>query len=102
MIIWIDAQLSPAIASWINLNFPVDAAALRDIGLRDAEDEEIFSAAKSAGVVVMTKDSDFLHIGQSWPATTSALADVRQHVKCSLETDSYCHIIRSNQPFGGW
>lgn len=62
MTIWIDAQLSPVIASWIRQNFPVDAVALRDIGLRDAEDEEIFVAAKSANVVVMTKDSDFLDL----------------------------------------
>lgn len=62
MTIWIDAQLPPAIATWINQNFPVDAVALRDIGLRDAEDEEIFDAAKSAGVAVITKDSDFLKL----------------------------------------
>ncbi len=62
MIIWIDAQFSPAIATWMKDNFPVDAVALRDIGLRDAEDEEIFAAAKIAGAVVMTKDSDFLNL----------------------------------------
>ena len=62
MTIWIDAQLSPVIASWIKQNFSVDAVALRAIGLRDAEDEQIFVAAKSAGVVVMTKDSDFLDL----------------------------------------
>lgn len=62
MTIWSDAHLSPVIASWIRQNFPFDAIALRDIGLRDAEDEEIFVAAKSAGVVVMTKDSDFLDL----------------------------------------
>lgn len=62
MTVWIDAQLSPVIASWICQNFSVDAVALRDIGLRDAEDEEIFAAAKSANAVVMTKDSDFLDL----------------------------------------
>lgn len=62
MTFWIDAQLSPAIAGWISQNFPVDAVAVRDIGLRDAEDEAIFAAAKNAGVVVMTKDSDFLDL----------------------------------------
>ena len=62
MTIWIDAQLSPAIATWINQNFLIDAVALRDIALRDAEDEEIFSAAKIAGVAVMSKDSDFLDL----------------------------------------
>ena len=61
-IIWIDAQFSPTIAIWMQKNFPVTAVALRDIGLRDAEDEEIFSAAKTASVVVMTKDSDFLNL----------------------------------------
>jgi predicted nuclease of predicted toxin-antitoxin system len=49
-------------ASWINQNFLVDSVALREIGLRDADDEEIFFAAKNAGAVVMTKDSDFLDL----------------------------------------
>lgn len=60
MTIWIDAQLAPAIAAWISRKFAINAVAVRDLGLRDAEDEEIFLAAKSANAVVMTKDSDFL------------------------------------------
>jgi predicted nuclease of predicted toxin-antitoxin system len=60
MIIWIDAQLSPALAPWLSATFGATAIALRDIGLRDALDREIFDAAKLAGAVVMTKDSDFL------------------------------------------
>jgi len=59
MTIWIDAQLSPAIALWITENFDAKAVALRDLGLRDAEDIEIFDAAKKANAVVMIKDSDF-------------------------------------------
>ncbi len=39
MTIWIDAQMSPAIAPWINGNFAVNAIAIRNLGLRDAEDE---------------------------------------------------------------
>jgi predicted nuclease of predicted toxin-antitoxin system len=62
VIIWIDAQLSPSIASWIEHNFPVESVALRDIGLRDSEDEDIFKAARSAGAVIMTKDADFLKL----------------------------------------
>jgi predicted nuclease of predicted toxin-antitoxin system len=62
MTIWIDAQLSPAIAVWINQNFAVNAIAVRDLGLRDAEDDEIFLAAKKANAIVMTKDSDFLFL----------------------------------------
>lgn len=34
MIIWIDAHLSPAIATWITMTFGINAIALRDIGLR--------------------------------------------------------------------
>ena len=60
--IWIDAHLSPAIATWITNNFAVTAVALRDLGLRDAEDPEIFETAKDQGVVFMTKDSDFVDL----------------------------------------
>lgn len=62
MMIWVDAQLSPAIAVWIENNFNVKAIALRDLGLRDAEDEEIFREAKNANAVVMTKDGDFVSL----------------------------------------
>jgi predicted nuclease of predicted toxin-antitoxin system len=62
MIIWVDAHLSPAIATWITTNFDVIALALRDVGLRDAEDPEIFAAAKTAEVIVLTKDSDFVDL----------------------------------------
>lgn len=38
------------------------AVALRDIGLRDAEDYEIFEAAKAQGAIVITKDRDFVDL----------------------------------------
>ena len=60
MRIWIDAQMSPAIATWISSNYAVNAVAIRDLGLRDAEDKEIFEAARQEKAVVMTKDSDFV------------------------------------------
>lgn len=59
MIFWIGAQLSPALAPWITETFRVQTFALRDIGMRDATDHEIFLAARREAVVVMTKDSDF-------------------------------------------
>ena len=58
MRIWVDAQMSPAIATWISSNYGVSAVAIRDLGLRDAEDKEIFEAARQEKAVVMTKDSD--------------------------------------------
>ncbi|MBI5751448.1 MAG: DUF5615 family PIN-like protein [Hydrogenophilales bacterium] len=59
---WLDAQLPPSLAVWLAETFSVEAAALRDIGLRDASDQEIFYAARQAGAVVMTKDSDFAEL----------------------------------------
>ncbi len=58
--IWIYAQMSPAIAEWITANFSVTALAVRDVGLRDAEDAEIFLEARKQSAIVMTKDSDFV------------------------------------------
>jgi predicted nuclease of predicted toxin-antitoxin system len=62
MIIWVDAHLSPAIATWITNTLGITAVALRDLGLRDAEDLEIFEAAKTQKVIFMTKDSDFVDL----------------------------------------
>jgi predicted nuclease of predicted toxin-antitoxin system len=62
MTIWVDAHLSPRIARWIAANFSVVATPLREIGLRDAEDDDIFAAARAADVIVLTKDSDFIRL----------------------------------------
>lgn len=62
MTIWLDAQLSPLLAAWLSWKFAVQAIPVRDLGLRDAEDEAIFQAAKQAGVVMLTKDADFLRL----------------------------------------
>lgn len=60
MRIWVDAQMSPAIATWISSNYAVNAVAIRDLGLRHAEDKEFFERARQEKAVVMTKDSDFV------------------------------------------
>lgn len=62
MILWVDAQLSPYLAPWIAENFGIEVQTLRDLGLRDARDREIYMAARNAGAIVMTKDSDFLSL----------------------------------------
>ncbi|MBF0631122.1 MAG: DUF5615 family PIN-like protein [Magnetococcales bacterium] len=59
MILWIDAQLPPSLAAWIEENFSINSVAVRDLGLRDASDEVIFQAARYLNVVVVTKDADF-------------------------------------------
>jgi len=62
MNIWLDAQLSPAMAAWISAEFEVSVVAVRDLGLREAKDREIFLSARQAGAVVMTKDRDFVRL----------------------------------------
>ena len=60
MRIWIDAQLSPSLAPWISRHYEdLEAIAVRELGLRDAEDRVIFEAAREARAVVMSKDGDF-------------------------------------------
>lgn len=60
MIIWIDAQLSPQLARWISGEFSIRAVAVRELGLREAKDAQIFAAARAAEAIVLTKDSDFV------------------------------------------
>ena len=62
MILWIDAQLSPALAPWLAERFGVQAYSAQRLGHRDSTDEQVFRAAREAGAVVMTKDSDFLRL----------------------------------------
>jgi predicted nuclease of predicted toxin-antitoxin system len=60
VIIWVDAQLSPRLAPWLTAQFGVRASALRELGLGEATDRAIFVAARDAGAVILTKDSDFV------------------------------------------
>ncbi|MEI6706971.1 MAG: DUF5615 family PIN-like protein [Methylococcales bacterium] len=62
MIYWIDAQLPPQLASWLSQAFKVEAYYLLDLNLRDAEDEQIFQQARQQGIVIISKDSDFVEI----------------------------------------
>ncbi|MFN5728462.1 MAG: DUF5615 family PIN-like protein [Pseudanabaena sp.] len=64
MTIWIDAHLSPTIAPWISKTFNIRAFALRDLGLRDAEDPEIFEAGKAQKIIFITKYIDFVDLVQ--------------------------------------
>lgn len=62
MIVWVDAQLPPKLAGWLTSRFGMAAVALREIGLRDADDRAIFSAAKSAADILISKDQDFTEL----------------------------------------
>ena len=60
--VWVDAQLSPALASWLQTAFGVEAQALRDLDLRDVEDQTIFDLARRASAILVTKDRDFVDL----------------------------------------
>ncbi|NOT00339.1 MAG: DUF5615 family PIN-like protein [Phycisphaerales bacterium] len=62
MTIWVDAQLPPALAGWLTQQFDVEAFNLDHVGLRQASDIDIFQHARRPGIVVMTKDDDFVDI----------------------------------------
>ena len=81
MTLWLDAQLSPAVAKWISETFSVSAIPVREIELRDANDAQIFQAARDSNAIVLTKDADFL----SWwraterrPKSSGSLAGIRR------------------------
>jgi predicted nuclease of predicted toxin-antitoxin system len=62
-VIWIDAQLPPALAQWLQSD-RTHARHVEELGLHRARDTEIFEAARaaSAPVAVITKDDDFARL----------------------------------------
>ncbi len=50
------------VASFINDQMGIRCLAVKELGLRDASDKEIFFAAKEANAIVLTKDSDFIDL----------------------------------------
>jgi predicted nuclease of predicted toxin-antitoxin system len=81
VIIWVDAQLSPALAPWIIEQFGIDAASMRYLGLVNALDPEIFNAARSADAVVLTKDADFVVLLEQFGPPPHILWVRWQHVE---------------------
>jgi predicted nuclease of predicted toxin-antitoxin system len=58
VIFLIDAQLPPALASWL-IQQGHTAQHVDDLGLREAEDIVIWNYASSTGAIIVTKDEDF-------------------------------------------
>jgi predicted nuclease of predicted toxin-antitoxin system len=57
MKIWVDAQLPQTLAGWLNSRFEVETLSLKDLGLRDARNIEIFEVARSALLVLSMTDA---------------------------------------------
>ena len=58
MTLLFDANLSPSLVSRLRAEFP-DSRHVRDVGLREASDEQIWAHAKASGYVIVSKDRDF-------------------------------------------
>src|ERR1035438_9861502 len=59
----VDAQLPPGLASFLTAHGCDEAKAARDVGLRQAEDNAIWSFASAGKWIVVTKDEDFAERG---------------------------------------
>ncbi len=62
MILWLDAQLPSALGRHLSARHGIEAHPVRDLGLRDANDLEIFEAARRDQVVFVSKDADFVDL----------------------------------------
>ena len=62
LLVWVDAQLPPALSRWIEAPPHIQVVHVSEIGLLTAEDPEIYEKARSAGAVVLTKDEDFVQL----------------------------------------
>ena len=60
-------NLPPQLAKWLSDTFKVEAYALRDLNLRDAEDAEIFEKARLDGIVIISKGTGALPISTPYP-----------------------------------
>ena len=87
---WVDAQLPPLLAEWLSEQFQVEAFSLRSLGLRDAADAEIFQAAQQQGIVIISKDSDFVEMVSRYGSPPQLI-----WVTCGNVTNRELHIVFS-------
>ncbi len=64
VILWLDAQLSPLLARWIEETFEVECLPVRDLGLRDAETKRHLKAMIEDGAAryLFPLDADHAHL----------------------------------------
>lgn len=62
MTIWVDAQISPGIARWFREEFSIEARAVRELGLRDSADPQLFAAIRTQAGVVVTKEASLIEL----------------------------------------
>lgn len=60
--ITLDAQLPPSLATWIADNFGITCFSATYLGLREANDIQIFEFARQQNAIVITKNGDFVEL----------------------------------------
>ena len=105
LLVWLDAQLSPAISEWMVTDLGVDAHPIREFGLRDADDPTIFAAARAARAIVMTKDAGFVQLLERFgppPALIWLTCGNTSNVRlCELRSAAWpriAELLRSGEP----
>jgi predicted nuclease of predicted toxin-antitoxin system len=58
-LIWLDANISPSIALWLNNNFEVECKSCFILNMQKENDIAIYRSAKEANAIFVTKDRDF-------------------------------------------
>ncbi len=62
-VVWVDAQLPPALAHWLRTTHAIDARHVAEVDQLGADDSAIFAAARAGrAAVVVTKDDDFVEL----------------------------------------
>ncbi len=63
MVIWLDANISPAIAKFVTVNFQIPCFQIDSLTVDISDDEAIFLKAKEEGnIIITTKDYDFIRL----------------------------------------
>ncbi len=70
---------------------------MRDLGLRDANDAEIFQAARQSGAIVVTKDRDFLVLLDLWSLTPDFMGNVWQYFQRTPHKDLGASLLQALQ-----
>ncbi|MCP5225668.1 MAG: DUF5615 family PIN-like protein [Thauera sp.] len=65
MIFWVDAQLPPSLAPWLTERFGVEASSMRFLGLRDAEDLEIFERLFVDAIALLHAGESIVELGDA-------------------------------------
>ena len=100
---WVPAQLPPQLATWLCAEFGHDAHAVRDLGLRSADDRTIFLQARNAKAILLRKDVDFVElVGRLgappkliWP-TYGNVSNEALRVLQSLRLDAALKVLESD------